>query len=253
VLRDIFLHRWSWLISTVLKPGLTASKCSHPHILTLWNNAPQMAPAPSPPAAARSLDAGDERLISLELEDGGVYQGYSFGAQKSIAGELVFQTGMVGYSESLTDPSYRGQILVITFPLVGNYGVPSRETVDELLKGLPAHFESSEIHIAGLVTASYAGEDYSHYLATSSLGAWLKEQGVPAMYGVDTRALTKRIRTEGSMLGRILLEKVSSPNGYASDGTSPSEALKDWRAAFETIDWVNPNTRNLVAEGEFAK
>ncbi len=86
---------------------------------------------------------------ALELEDGSSYQGYNFGAKKTIAGELVFQTGMVGYPESVTDPSYRGQILVITFPLVGNYGVPSRETIDELLGDLPAHFESSQIHIAG--------------------------------------------------------------------------------------------------------
>src|ERR1700729_2845285 len=118
--------------------------------------------------------------MALELQDGYVCHGQSFGAYKSIAGELVFQTGMVGYPESLTDPSYRGQILVLTFPLVGNYGVPSRTVMDELLEDLPKHFESSEIHIAGLVTASYSGEDYSHYLAQSSLGSWLKENGVPA-------------------------------------------------------------------------
>jgi carbamoyl-phosphate synthase/aspartate carbamoyltransferase len=212
-----------------------------------------MAHALYPPITAQFLDAEDEGLISLELEDGVVYQGYSFGAQKSVAGELVFQTGMVGYPESITDPSYRGQILVITFPLVGNYGVPSRETMDELLKDLPAHFESSEIHIAGLVTASYAGEDYSHFLASSSLGTWLKEQGVPAIYGVDTRALTKRIRTEGSMLGRMLLQKKSIPNGHVNGATHSLETSKDWRAEFEIIDWVNPNTKNLVADGESAK
>ncbi|KAI9873539.1 MAG: hypothetical protein M1823_007895, partial [Watsoniomyces obsoletus] len=111
---------------------------------------------------------------------------------------------MVGYPESVTDPSYQGQILVMTFPLVGNYGVPSRDTLDGLLGDLPKHFESDRIHVAGLVVASYAGEKYSHHLATSSLGAWLREQGVPAMYGVDTRALTKIIRTEGSMLGRMM-------------------------------------------------
>jgi carbamoyl-phosphate synthase/aspartate carbamoyltransferase len=205
-----------------------------------------------PPVAAR-LGAKDEPMISLELQDGTVYQGYSFGANKSAAGELVFQTGMVGYPESITDPSYRGQILVITFPLVGNYGVPSRETMDELLKDLPAHFESSQIHIAGLVTASYSGEDFSHYLATSSLGTWLKEQGVPAIYGVDTRALTKRIRKEGSMLGRMLLQKEAPINGTSnglSNAITAPESSKNWRAYFETIDWVNPNAKNLVADGE---
>jgi carbamoyl-phosphate synthase/aspartate carbamoyltransferase len=208
-----------------------------------------------PPVTAQILEAGtqDEGLIALELQDGAVYQGYSFGAKKSVAGELVFQTGMVGYPESITDPSYRGQILVITFPLVGNYGVPSRETTDDLLKDLPAHFEASQIHIAGLITASYSGEDYSHFLATSSLGTWLKEQGVPAIYGVDTRALTKRIRQEGSMLGRMLLQKSNLSNGYANglpNGTTAVASPEDWRSGFETIDWVNPNAQNLVADGE---
>jgi len=206
-----------------------------------------------PPVTARILDAEDDGLISLELQDGAVYQGYSFGAEKSVAGELVFQTGMVGYPESITDPSYRGQILVITFPLVGNYGVPSRDTMDDLLKDLPAHFESSQIHIAGLITASYSGEDFSHFLATSSLGTWLKEQGVPAIYGVDTRALTKRIRQEGSMLGRMLLQKPALSNGHTNGLTTGSSAItssKDWRSAFETIEWVNPNERNLVADGK---
>ncbi|KAI9728058.1 MAG: hypothetical protein M1834_007872 [Cirrosporium novae-zelandiae] len=203
------------------------------------------------PISSASVSEKEERLIRLELEDGTVYQGYSYGAEKSAAGELVFQTGMVGYPESLTDPSYRGQVLVITFPLVGNYGVPSRETVDELLGDLPKYFESSEIHIAGLVTASYSGEDYSHYLATSSLGTWLQEQGVPAIHGVDTRALTKRIREEGSMLGRMLLQQDNSKltNGDAkADGVSTCSARKGWKAEFEQIEWINPNLKNLVAE-----
>jgi carbamoyl-phosphate synthase / aspartate carbamoyltransferase len=199
------------------------------------------------PSSARL--AGDDGLICLELEDGTTYQGYSFGAPKSIAGELVFQTGMVGYPESVTDPSYRGQILVITFPLVGNYGVPSRETMDELLGDLPAHFESSQIHIAGLVTASYAGEEFSHFLATSSLGTWLKEQGIPAMYGVDTRALTKRLREKGSMLGKLRLESTNLTNG--ANGTSNSLARAHPSIDhFDAIDWVNPNEQNLVAQGK---
>ncbi|KAL8990948.1 MAG: hypothetical protein Q9169_007984, partial [Polycauliona sp. 2 TL-2023] len=131
---------------------------------------------------SKMSDDMDNTAMLLELEDGSQHQGYSFGAAKSIAGELVFQTGMVGYPESITDPSYRGQILVVTFPLVGNYGVPSRETRDEILEGLPAYFEASRIHISALVVASYSGEHYSHHLATSSLGTWLKEQGVPAMF-----------------------------------------------------------------------
>ncbi|KAI5917785.1 carbamoyl-phosphate synthase [Camillea tinctor] len=210
-----------------------------------------MESAHYPPASARIVGSDHEDLMCLDLEDKSSFQGYSFGAKKSIAGELVFQTGMVGYPESVTDPSYRGQILVITFPLVGNYGVPSRETMDELLRDRPAHFESSEIHIAGLVVSSYAGEDFSHFLAASSLGTWLKEQGVPAMYGVDTRFLTERIRQEGSMLGRMLLQKQNLTNGDANgvNGTITNQTIKgDWRPYFETVDWVNPNTKNLVAE-----
>ncbi|KAI1395893.1 carbamoyl-phosphate synth [Hypoxylon fuscum] len=208
------------------------------------------APIHYQPASARIVDSEDEGLMCLDLQDHSSYQGYSFGAKKSIAGELVFQTGMVGYPESVTDPSYRGQILVITFPLVGNYGVPSRETMDELLRDRPAHFESSQIHIAGLVVSSYAGEEFSHFLATSSLGTWLKEQGVPAMYGVDTRALTERIRQEGSMLGRMLLQKKDLTNGITNgvNGISNHHIKKDWKPYFDSIDWVNPNTKNLVAE-----
>lgn len=215
-----------------------------------------MASKAFPPATGRRHETKADEVVCLELQDGLAYQGYGFGAPKSIAGELVFQTGMVGYPESITDPSYRGQILVITFPLVGNYGVPSRETMDELLRDLPAHFESSQIHIAGLVVASYAGEDYSHFLATSSLGTWLKEQGVPAMYGVDTRALTKHIREKGSMLGRMLLQKQPPANSQTNganglvNGNGGAQAMKEWKPYFETVDWVNPNEKNLVAEGE---
>lgn len=213
-----------------------------------------MEPVHYPPSSARLGNGGDDELMCLDLEDRSSYQGYSFGAKKSIAGELVFQTGMVGYPESITDPSYRGQILVITFPLVGNYGVPSRETMDKLLGDRPAHFESSEIHIAGLIVSSYAGEEYSHFLAASSLGTWLKEQGVPAMYGVDTRALTERIRQEGSMLGRMLLQKHDMANGDSNGLTNGNKTSllvgKDWRPYFESHDWVNPNTKNLVAEGK---
>lgn len=205
----------------------------------------------------------DDAIMALQLRDGFLCQGTSFGARKSVAGELVFQTGMVGYPESLTDPSYRGQILVITFPLMGNYGVPSRTEKDELLKDLPAHFESSEIHIAGLVVAAYAGEAFSHYLAQSSLGTWLKEQDVPAIYGVDTRALTKRIREEGSMLGKLVLPQTQptenhllsvvngdAVNGYTPIATPTGMGKSLWGIDFESIPWVDPNLKNLVAEGK---
>ncbi|KAI9889525.1 MAG: hypothetical protein M1814_005219 [Vezdaea aestivalis] len=189
----------------------------------------------------------DGKPACLELRDGTVFTGFSFGAQKSVAGELVFQTGMVGYPESITDPSYRGQLLVMTFPLVGNYGVPPRETMDEILGNeLPKYFESSEIHIAALVVASYAGEDFSHHLASSSLGTWLTEQGIPAIYGVDTRALTKKIRTQGSMLGCLRQSVIGSKNML--DGQNRQCYSRHSHLEYEEIQWVDPNRRHLVAE-----
>jgi carbamoyl-phosphate synthase/aspartate carbamoyltransferase len=198
----------------------------------------------TPPASTRIFGAEDEGYLCLELEDGSAFQGYSFGAPKTVAGELVFQTGMVGYTESLTDPSYRGLILVLTFPEAGNYGVPTREAFDELVGGLPAYIESSRIHVAGLVTSSYSGEDYSHFLAESSLGTWLKKEGVPAMYGVDTRALTKRIRNKGALLSRMRFQKQNLANGVAN-GQSPPLTLGD----FQEIEWTKPDVHNIVAQG----
>ena len=189
-----------------------------------------------------------EKAMRLELKDGATHLGISFGANKSVSGELVFQTGMVGYPESITDPSYRGQILVVTFPLIGNYGVPSRDTMDEILGDLPAHFEASQIHVSGLIVASYSGEDYSHHLATSSLGTWLKEQDIPAMYGVDTRALTKRIREEGSMLGKMVMAASNQSNSMVNGHIGRNECAT--APSFEDVEWDDPNTKNLVAEGE---
>lgn len=149
--------------------------------------------------------------MRLLLEDGEEFSGESFGAEISISGEVVFATGMVGYPESLTDPSYRGQILVLTYPLIGNYGVPGDER-DEL--GLLKFFESEKVQIAGLIVASYSNE-YSHWNAKKSLGAWLKEHGIPAITGIDTRALTKKLREKGVMLGKIVHEKdvaIEDPN-----------------------------------------
>jgi carbamoyl-phosphate synthase small subunit len=136
----------------------------------------------------------------LILEDGTEFSGSLFGAEVATAGEVVFTTGMVGYPESLTDPSYAGQILVATYPLVGNYGVPGGER-DEL--GLPAGFESERIQVSGLVIANLSG-DVSHHAARRSLDDWLQQSGVPGIHGVDTRALAKRLREQGTMLGKLV-------------------------------------------------
>ncbi|KAJ3122426.1 hypothetical protein HK098_002832 [Nowakowskiella sp. JEL0407] len=182
-------------------------------------------------------------LATLFLKDGSAFQGISFGAEKSISGECVFQTGMVGYPESLTDPSYRGQILVITFPLIGNYGVPSRKEVETKLNNLPKYFESSKIHVSGLIVGLYSYE-YSHFLAASSLSDWLKEEGVPAIFGVDTRALTKRIRTSGVLLGKLLFPKSVVNSTFVDDADKEFE----WIPQYANVPWEDPNARNLVAE-----
>lgn len=149
----------------------------------------------------------------LILEDGTTYEGYSFGAKKSISGEVVFNTGMVGYPETLTDPSYRGQILVMTYPLIGNYGVPKKD-LDE--HGIDKNFESANIHVRGLIVSDYSTE-YNHWKSDKTLSVWMEEEGVPGIYGIDTRALTKKIREHGVMLGKIIYEndvEMDDPNTY---------------------------------------
>jgi carbamoyl-phosphate synthase small subunit len=144
----------------------------------------------------------NSRRAKLVLEDGTEYEGKSFGAEGSIAGEVVFNTGMVGYPETLTDPSYRCQILALTYPLIGNYGVPP---YSEDKYGLPVGFESSKIQIAGLVVSEYS-LSYSHFDAEQSLGDWMEKSNVAGISGIDTRALTRRLRDKGSMLGKIVFE-----------------------------------------------
>ncbi|GAA6035223.1 hypothetical protein JCM8097_006426 [Rhodosporidiobolus ruineniae] len=176
----------------------------------------------------------------LELADGSAYEGYSFGADKSIAGECVFQTGMVGYPESLTDPSYSGQILVLTYPLIGSYGVPKRPTGPVNPASLPREFESYKIHVAGLIVSNYsgAGDDFSNHEAFSELAEWLREEGVPAIYGVDTRDLTKKLRERGSTVGRLSQRKA---------GVELTPDAPNWRDAYDQLEYHDPNADNLVA------
>ncbi len=143
-----------------------------------------------------------KRKTKLVLEDGSIFSGYSFGYEESVSGEVVFNTGMVGYPETLTDPSYKGQILTLTYPLIGNYGVPGNEEE----KGLLKNFESDKVQITGLIVSDYSFE-YSHWNAKKSLSDWLKEHKIPALYGIDTRALTKKLREKGTMLGKIVFDE----------------------------------------------
>jgi carbamoyl-phosphate synthase small subunit len=143
----------------------------------------------------------------LRLEDGTVFEGVAFGSGVQAAGEVVFNTGMVGYPESLTDPSYAGQILTLTYPLIGNYGVPHYRHDDN---GLPIGFESGRIQVSGLIVWEHS-ERYSHHRATRSLDEWLRSEGIPALASVDTRALTKKLREKGTMLGAIVLDGADEP------------------------------------------
>jgi carbamoyl-phosphate synthase small subunit len=142
------------------------------------------------------------KSVKLVLEDGTEIQGQSFGAFTSAAGEVVFSTAMTGYPENLTDPSFAGQILVLTYPIVGNYGVPG----EELYESISKIFESDKIHVAGLVV-NYYSEEHSHWNAAKSLGDWLAEYNIPGICGVDTRMLTKKLREKGAMLGKIVAEQ----------------------------------------------
>ena len=153
---------------------------------------------------------------TLVLEDGTRMEGRSFGYQGSVAGEVVFNTGMVGYPETFTDPSYKGQILALTFPLVGNYGVP--RDVEGCDIGLP--WESDMAQISGLVVSDYS-ERYSHWDASGSLSDWLIAHKIPAITGIDTRTLTKQLREKGTMLGKIVFT--------------------------EDVPFFDPNKDNLVA------
>ena len=138
----------------------------------------------------------------LVLEDGTAFEGISFGYEKNTNGEVVFNTGMVGYPETMTDPSYRGQILVFTYPLIGNYGVPGDKKESDLYK----NFESDEIHVRGLIISNYS-EEYSHWSAEKSLSGWMIENKIPGISGIDTRMLTRYLRDKGTMLGKIIIDE----------------------------------------------
>lgn len=165
-----------------------------------------------------TTDMQQQRTVQLLLDDGSVFHGKSFGYEKATAGEVVFNTAMTGYPESLTDPSYSGQLMVLTYPLVGNYGVPPR-TFEA--NGLATFMESEKIHAEAIIVSDYSFE-YSHWNAVESLGSWLKDEKVAGIYGIDTRELTKLLREKGSMKGKIVFD------------------------AADEIDFVDPNLINQV-------
>jgi len=154
----------------------------------------------------------------LIFADGTVLQGRGFGSHRSASGEAVFNTGMVGYPECFTDPSYYGQILILTYPIIGNYGVPGQGSTFDLMK---SPFESDRVHIAGLVVSEIS-ENYSHWNSVGSLHDWLTLQGVPGISGIDTRFLTQKLREQGATLAKIV-----------QNGNDPG-------------DFWDPNQENLV-------
>ncbi|MCL0091424.1 glutamine-hydrolyzing carbamoyl-phosphate synthase small subunit [Dehalococcoidales bacterium] len=153
------------------------------------------------------------------MEDGSVYQGYSFGAETSAYGEVVFNTSMIGYQEMLTDPSYAGQIVVPTYPLIGNYGINEQD------------FESKKIQVRGFVVREECHQP-NHYLSASSLHQFLAENDIPGIYGVDTRAITRKLRSVGVMMGIITGDK------------SPEQALEQLRKlpSYGSTDFVKQVT-----------
>ena len=168
--------------------------------------------------AQQTLKRIKDRIpCSLVLEDGTVFNGYSFGATEWIDGEVVFSTSMVGYPEALTDPSYRGQILCLTYPMVGNYGVPSYNAKQERV---PIFFESDHIQVRGLIVHE-ACEAPNHYQSARSLNEWLIEENIPGIYGVDTRRLARVLRERGVMLGAIRID--NSKNGSRKDFEDPNK------------------------------
>lgn len=166
----------------------------------------------------------------LVLEDGSVFFGHGFGAVKKVSGEIVFSTSMVGYTESLTDPSYKGQILTLTYPLIGNYGVPSYPTNLDI----PLCFESENIKATGLIVHELCKKPY-HWASTKTLDEWLKTENVPGISGIDTRKLTKKLRTKGVMLGILQVFE---------EGVTPDVSqLLD-----EVTQVKDPNLSDLVKE-----
>ena len=163
----------------------------------------------------------------LVLEDGSVYEGYSFGAEAGAYGEVVFNTSMVGYQEMLTDPSYAGQIVVPTYPLIGNYGINEQD------------FESDKIQVRGFVVREECLEP-NHYLSTKTIHEYLAESGIPGIYGVDTRAITRKLRSAGVMMGIITSDK------------TPQQALEELQTLprYGETDFVKQVTTNAPYQWE---
>ena len=174
------------------------------------------------------------KKVTLVLEDGTTFHGKSFGYEAPVAGEVVFNTAMMGYPESLTDPSYAGQLMTLTYPLVGNYGVPPF-TIEA--NSLATFMESDKIYASAIIVADYS-EEFSHWNAVESLADWLKREKVPGITGIDTRQLTKVLREHGVMMGKILFD--DQPDNIP-------------QAEYEGVNWVDRvSCRDIIRYNEGA-
>ncbi|MBI4449606.1 glutamine-hydrolyzing carbamoyl-phosphate synthase small subunit, partial [Candidatus Uhrbacteria bacterium] len=180
-------------------------------------------------------------MARLLLQDGTIFAGEAFGAPVDSSGEVVFTTNMVGYPESMTDPSFRGQILAFTYPLIGNYGVPGEEKNSW---GFSENFESEHIHVRGIVVAQVSN-GFSHHRAVSSLQRWMEHHGIPGISGIDTRRLTQKLREEGVMLGRIVQEDREC---HGESVESMTRGVSTLRRAQDDTPFDDPNVRHLVSE-----
>ncbi len=183
------------------------------------------------------------RSVRMVLEDGTEMTGRAFGALKAVTGEVVFNTAMVGYVEALTDPSYRGQILILTYPLIGNYGVPPARPPESI----DGPFESGRIQVQGLIVQHYVGKP-SHASSARSLGAWLEEEGVPAVEGIDTRRLTRKLREVGTMKGWLLPAATPDSKARESAESVDMATVHDLVAPRDVVRYGAGDTRILLVD-----
>lgn len=182
------------------------------------------------------------KKATLTLSDGTVFHGYSFGAEVGVSGEVVFNTAMMGYPESLTDPSYAGQLMTLTYPLVGNYGVPAF-TMEE--NNLATFMESDRIYAKAIIVSEYSGE-YSHWNAKESLSDWLCREGVPGITGIDTRALTMLLREHGVMMGRIDIEGCTKAEDAQYEGINFVDVVSCKEVITYKPKTDNPDCKKVV-------
>lgn len=180
--------------------------------------------------------------MKLVLEDGTELAGTSFAAQESVAGEVVFNTAMTGYVETLTDPSYRGQILVLTYPLVGNYGVPGPRPAGSMSKP----FESDRIQVQALVVQNYV-DHHSHHESVRSLAEWCKSEDVPLLSGIDTRQLTQKLREKGTMRGWVIHGNVDEGKRRAREVDMRDEVFRSV-APSETKVYEGKDSKILLVD-----